>query len=379
MLEFQGDLYAGTTSMTTGCRLFRYDGPGWTQVNQDGFGRDNNSFIRSMAVYDHGGTEYLYVGTINQAGGGEVWRTAGTGGPPFTDWTLVGRLRAATRWRSLPWPFSSTAARSTSTRGPAMTPAACGLWRTAGSGGPPYTDWTQVAAAGFGDANNGSVFSLTVMGNRLFAATENGSTGCEVWASSGTGGPPYADWAQANADGFGDVNNRTASSMAVVGADLYVGTCNYFSGGEVWRSACTGAAPYRRLDPGERGRVRGREQPGYIFPHRFLRRALRRHDQPGFRGRGVEVLPGRRAALRRLGPGERRRFRGREQHPPELAGRPLGAALRRHHEPPSTAARYGARRRPSGTWPRAAPTGAWRPGCWCRTPTPTRWTSPWSS
>jgi hypothetical protein len=74
---------------------------------------------------------------------------------------------------------------------------------------------------------------MTVFGGDLYVGTVNNplnpGTGCEVWHSSdGT------TWNQVNTDGFGDADNLFATSLAVFGGDLYVGTTNWNTGAEVW-------------------------------------------------------------------------------------------------------------------------------------------------
>ena len=54
-------------------------------MNTAGFGDANNQLIGSMFVFN----ENLYIGTLNEATGCEIWRTAAVGGPPFTDWQQV--------------------------------------------------------------------------------------------------------------------------------------------------------------------------------------------------------------------------------------------------------------------------------------------------
>ncbi len=51
------------------------DGSVWEQVNQPGFGDDNNSSVVAMAEYQG----RLYAMTRNEVEGVEVWRTAGSG------------------------------------------------------------------------------------------------------------------------------------------------------------------------------------------------------------------------------------------------------------------------------------------------------------
>jgi tripartite motif-containing protein 71 len=104
------------------------------------------------------------------------------------------------------------------------------------------TTWAQVNADGFGDSNNFWATSIAAFGDDLYVGTFNWNTGAELWRSSGIGGPPFTDWAQVNVDGFGDASNVAGiAAMTVFGGDLYVGTGNNplgpGTGCEVWRSS----------------------------------------------------------------------------------------------------------------------------------------------
>ena len=69
---FGGYLYVGTRNEVTGAHLYRSsNGTTWTEVISDGFGSSDNLKIESL--YTFGG--YLYAGTDNNATGVETWRT----------------------------------------------------------------------------------------------------------------------------------------------------------------------------------------------------------------------------------------------------------------------------------------------------------------
>jgi len=92
-------------------------------------------------------------------------------------------------------------------------------------------NWGQVASGGMGPDFNQmqtGATSMAVYGSNLYVGTDNWNTGCEVWGYDGS------TWSQANTDGFGNTNNRIATSMAVYGSNLYVGTYNWNTGCEVW-------------------------------------------------------------------------------------------------------------------------------------------------
>jgi hypothetical protein len=79
LIPFGGHLYVVFSNLSTGAEVWRTaDGMNWQQVASGGWGDRNNGF----ADYgDKGATVFnnrLYIGTMNQANGGEVWRLAYT-------------------------------------------------------------------------------------------------------------------------------------------------------------------------------------------------------------------------------------------------------------------------------------------------------------
>lgn len=76
---FKNQLYIGTLNFVDGCEVFRTsDGIEWEPVVErtlettSGFGNaESNFYAWAMAVYD----DYLYVGTDNTQGGGELWKS----------------------------------------------------------------------------------------------------------------------------------------------------------------------------------------------------------------------------------------------------------------------------------------------------------------
>lgn len=143
---------------------------------------------------------------------------------------------------------------------------------------PGQPGWVQVAAGGFGDADNFLALSLTSFEGSLYAGTIN-NDGAQMWQSTdgntwqqlasawspthtailalqnygsrlyvGTGAPPGVpvpgelwrtdgvNWTQVISDGFGDVNNRGVVALDVFSDMLYAAVDNPTTGLEIWRS-----------------------------------------------------------------------------------------------------------------------------------------------
>jgi len=253
---FGDDLYLGTANTSTGAEVWRSgDGATWTQVNDDGFKDPNNLGATSMAVFGND----LYVGTGNTSTGAELWHSSRVGGPPFTDWTQVNddgfddasNVALITAMTVFGGDLYVGTGNDLGTPG-----TGCEVWRSSDG-----TTWTQVNADGFGDPNNLFATSLAVFGGYLYVGTGNNpsspSTGCEVWRSSdGT------TWTQVNADGFGGTNSG-AASMAVFGGTLYVGTRNT-SGAEVWSCQTCSGTDWTQVVTGGFGDVNNNEVTSMI-------------------------------------------------------------------------------------------------------------------
>ena len=235
-------LYLAVSNEVTGCEVWRTAAVGgppftdWTQVNADGFGGGNNNSAVELAVYNNS----LYAVTSDEFGvtGCEVWRTAAVGGPPFTDWTKVNTdgFGDGNNHGGTPGVYNNFLYVVTDDN----EITGCEVWRTAGVGGPPFTDWEQVNTDGFGDGNNeGGV--LGVYNNFLYVVTR--ANVVEVWRTAAVGGPPFTDWEQVNTDSFGDAGNDHGEAPVVYNNCLYIATENY-AGAEIWRTAAVGGPPF---------------------------------------------------------------------------------------------------------------------------------------
>ena len=228
MRVFEESLYVGTINQIDGAQVWRYDGgTTWTQVNEDGFGAGNMA-IQGITVFD----DDLYVGTTNQGQGCQVWRYDGG-----TTWTqvnvsgfgagaMVARVFAVFDGKLYVGVRNDTGGDNPEDMVGAQ------VWRYDGG-----TTWTQVNEDGFGNVpsgNNRSVESMGVVGGILYAGTWNDDDGCQVWRYDGG-----TTWTQVNENGFGHVplgdEFSVALAMEVLGEELYVGTRNDAEGTKVWR------------------------------------------------------------------------------------------------------------------------------------------------
>jgi parallel beta-helix repeat protein len=178
MTVYQGKLYVGTVNDTTGAEVWRYDDPVWTKVADVGFGDGNNKWADSMAVYDDGFGKKLYVGTVNETSGAEVWNYNGTSWAQET---------------SIGWSAHNTWADSMADHNGKLYVATWNsadgdeVWEYDGS------TWTQINTNGFGDANNNGGITSMISHNPLYVGAYNGTTGAEVWRYEAAGGGTERD------------------------------------------------------------------------------------------------------------------------------------------------------------------------------------------
>jgi PKD repeat protein/sugar lactone lactonase YvrE len=238
---FNGQLYA------TGYQpyVWRLEPNGsWSTVNTLGFGDSTNVEIDAMVVF----SDHLYVATFTFVCDGPDCNTWHTNGPQF--W----RTADGSNWQNVTPPGSigsdyrgvPTMASlggylyATLDRGDQNTLGA-EIWRTADG-----QNWQQIASGGFGDPYNTGVLSLAEYNGYLYAGTRhgdwqddahpNGPLGGEVWRYDGT------NWTRVNDSGFGDVEAHRVEKLIVFNNALYAyisrvgGTSK---GAEIWRCSAT--------------------------------------------------------------------------------------------------------------------------------------------
>jgi hypothetical protein len=92
-------------------------------------------------------------------------------------------------------------------------------------------DWSRVARGGFQPGYNntqGQAACSVEYDGSLYVGTRN-LTGCQIWRYDGS------SWTELISDGFGDGENRAATSMAVYNGNLFVGTYRQSGHCQVWR------------------------------------------------------------------------------------------------------------------------------------------------
>jgi hypothetical protein len=221
---FKGMIYAGTIFKSDGINGFEIwrsatgDPGDWQKVVSGGNGNAYNYIATSFTEFGN----YLYAGIENLHDGAEIWRTdngttwatVSSGGFGDTHNTQTGGMTIYEGYLYVGTRNDITGAQ---------------IFRSANG-----TTWDPVMVNGFGDLNNFKIEMTYVWNGRLFAGTDNIISGVEIWQS--TNGTV---WHQVNLDGFGDWNNLSVlwnSSSIEYNHNLYLGTANSVTGGEVWRS-----------------------------------------------------------------------------------------------------------------------------------------------
>lgn len=188
----------------------------WTMVTDTGFGNPSNWTPYTMIEF----LGHFYVGTS----GGEILRT-----PNGIDWERVvddgfGEPQGV---------FELVIFDGHLYAGTGLGSAGAQIWRSSDG-----SSWTQVEDDGFGDALNVEVDSMEIFDQRLFVAlaeidiySTNPYDGqCEIWSSDeGTSWTKFSDCP-------GQEGNYAAYAMAAFDGFLFVGTSNYMSGGQIWRT-----------------------------------------------------------------------------------------------------------------------------------------------
>jgi hypothetical protein len=103
---------------------------------------------------------------------------------------------------------------------------------------PGTPGWRQANINGFGERANQGIFSMTTFDNQLYAGTINDVTGGQIWRSSNG-----KTWSSVVTNGLGDVTNMGIDDLLTFNNQLYAGVyswdlnTNQTHGGQLWRSS----------------------------------------------------------------------------------------------------------------------------------------------
>jgi len=195
----------------------------WAPVKTGGFSDSNNTAIQMLKT--SGG--YLYAGTGNYSQGGEVWRSS-----DGATWNQVidnGFDSPSTNSQiNFFYEYNNALYASAGTWNESGYEGAQ-VWRTTNG-----LNWTNVITGGLGDIDNQMILAIGELDNNIYVGTANLDTGGEIWRS-GTGNA--GTWSQVNIDGFGDANNDIITALEYFNGNIYTGVRNWNTGSELWRSS----------------------------------------------------------------------------------------------------------------------------------------------
>jgi hypothetical protein len=231
-VEFQGKLYFWMpyTGSADPVPIWSYDGTTFSKAALDGFGDPNNIALNGGIVYQG----YLYMGTINISGHGQVWRTA-----DGTTWERVGETTFTAP--------NEPSAQLLGEQGGKLLIAfydynvGVQVWAYDGTDPSSPSAFARANNDGFGlnvsssvicsETSNGAQFNgrVQVCANLIDVNSGNIISFVPLEYRGGT------NWVQTAQNNFGDANNiEGVSLMATVGGAAYAGTQNY-SGGQLWK------------------------------------------------------------------------------------------------------------------------------------------------
>lgn len=222
MTVFNGNLYAGTGWAGNAGQVWRSpNGSTWNLVATNGFGNSNNLGVAAFGTYKG----FIYAGTIfnsNGTNGLEIWRSA-TGNPG--DWQNVVTGGNGNTNNYIVTSFSEFGDYFYA--GIENVHDGAEIWRTNNG-----STWSIVSNGGFGDADNTQTGGMTIYNGYLYVGTSNDVTGAQLYrTTNGT------TWDLVIDDGFGDLNNFKIEMVYAWNGSLFAGTDNNISGVEIWQSS----------------------------------------------------------------------------------------------------------------------------------------------
>ncbi len=281
MLVYQDLLWVGT--MRQGCEVWVTNGTHWKLANVPGFSDVlgpvigyNSTSVRSMAIFN----DALYVGVDNAENGAMVFKYNGS-----TNFNDIGNALNIGRWERVnepgfgepgvnlgvgelipfsaseeylyagTWNFTAQELLQMLLDLNFSMLDGCQVWRTNGTvnGSGPELIWEKVANGGFNSPLNGAVMSSVVFDGSLYMGTMNFGTGAEIWrTANGTDWERVADlgffnFAPPDFDfiGFG---NGYVWNMIVFDNKLFVGTLNPILGCQLWMSTTGNEGSFEQVN-----------------------------------------------------------------------------------------------------------------------------------
>ncbi len=219
---FNGLMYVGTLNQKNGAEIWRYDGSTWEQVVDNGFGNPNNTGVRNLITFD----QRLYAGVMNEVEGAGIWRS-----DDGVNWTPVVQggfgdpgntaVRGMIRFKGRLYAGLQN-----------MDGSQGELWRS-------YTGvrWTPITLQGFGSPNNSSMHTMERFGGMLYVGTRNTNSGTQLWRSEdGENFEQVVGPRSAEPGGYGNPNNGVTFALKKFNDQLYAGTGNLTDGFGLYRT-----------------------------------------------------------------------------------------------------------------------------------------------
>ncbi|MBI5034961.1 MAG: SMP-30/gluconolactonase/LRE family protein [Chloroflexi bacterium] len=108
--------------------------------------------------------------------------------------------------------------------------------------------WQQVNINGFGDRNNGTIYTLAPFNGQLYAGTYNGVTAGQIWRTT-TG----SDWSSTITAGFGLTQNVGIPALYTFNNQLYAGVRSDALGAAIYRSPTGNSSDWTQVLSGGLG------------------------------------------------------------------------------------------------------------------------------
>lgn len=193
--------------------------PAFTQVNESGFGVQNNRYIWAMEVFN----DRLYAGTINQVGGGQIWRYNGVTWAPVVTAGLNSKRNIGTR--------SMAVCHGKLYAGTDNVTEGAQLWSTSDG-----QNWEAVLTNGGISPDVRSIRALYC--TSAFDDTEYLYVGMMATETPGKvlRTADGINFEPITTDGFNRKGNRSIHAFAMFQGALYAATSNTHNGLQVWRS-----------------------------------------------------------------------------------------------------------------------------------------------